>query len=40
MIHGGHGVSQKNLKGRMLLEFCMEDELCVSNTKSKCKKGR
>ena len=25
-VHGGHGVHQKNLEGRMLLEFCLEKE--------------
>ena len=30
-VHGGFGVGQRNLEGRLLLEFCME-ELCVSNT--------
>ena len=29
--HGGYGVGQRNLVGRMLLEFCLEKELCVSN---------
>ena len=28
-VHGGHGVCQRNLKGIMLLEFCLEKELCV-----------
>ena len=31
-VHGGKGVGQRNLEGRMLLEFCLEKELCVSNT--------
>ena len=31
-VHGGYGVGQKNLEGRMLLEFCLEKELCASNT--------
>ena len=31
-IVGVHIVGQKNLKGNMLLEFCLEKELCVSNT--------
>ena len=31
-VHGGNGVGQRNLEGRMLLEFCLEKELCVSNT--------
>ena len=31
-MHGGYGVGQRNLEGRMLLEFCLEKELCVSNT--------
>ena len=30
--NGGYGVGQRNLEGRMLLEFCLEKELCVSNT--------
>ena len=29
--HGGYGVGQRNLEGRMLLEYCLEKELCVSN---------
>ena len=31
-MHGGHCVGQRNLDGRMLLEFCLEKGLCVSNT--------
>ena len=31
-VHGGYGVCQRNLEGIMLLEFCLEKELCVSNT--------
>ena len=31
-VHRGLGVGQSNLEGRMLLEFCLEKELCVSNT--------
>ena len=23
-LHGGYGVGQRNLEGRMLLEFCLE----------------
>ena len=34
-VHGGYGIGQRNLEGRMLLEFCLEKELCVSNTWSK-----
>ena len=34
-VHGGYGVGQRNLEGRMLLQFCMEKELCASNTWSK-----
>ena len=34
-VHGGYGVGQRNLEGRMLLEFCLEKELCVSNAWSK-----
>ena len=28
-VHGGFDVDQRNLEGRMLLEFCLEKELCV-----------
>ena len=31
-VHGGYGVGQWNLEGRMLLESCLEKALCVSNT--------
>ena len=31
-VCGGYGVGQRNLEGRMLLEFCLEKELCVSYT--------
>ena len=31
-VHGGYGVGQRNLEERMSLEFCLEKELCVSNT--------
>ena len=31
-IDGGHGVDQGNSEGRMLLGFCLEKELCVTNT--------
>ena len=31
-VHGGYGVGQRNLEGALLLEFCLEKELCVSNT--------
>ena len=31
-VHAGYGVGQRNLEGRMLLEFCLEKELRVSNT--------
>ena len=29
---GGYGVGQRNFEGRMLLEFYLGKELCVSNT--------
>ena len=29
-VHGGYSVGQRNLEGRMLLEFCLEKALCVS----------
>ena len=28
-VHGGYGVGQRSLEGRMLLEFCLAKELCV-----------
>ena len=31
-VHGGYGISRSNLEGRMLFEFSLEMELCVSNT--------
>ena len=31
-VHGGYGVGKRNLEGRMILEFCLEKGLCVSNT--------
>ena len=31
-VHGGYGIGQKNLEGRILIEFCLEKKLCVSNT--------
>ena len=31
-VQGGYGVGLRSLKERMLLEFCLEKELCVSNT--------
>ena len=31
-VHGRYGVGQRNLDYRMLLEFCLVKELCVSNT--------
>ena len=31
-VHVGYGVDQRSFEGRMLLEFCLERELCLSNT--------
>ena len=31
-LHRGYCVGHRNLEGRMLLEFCLENKLCVSNT--------
>jgi len=31
-VHGGNGIGERNAEGRMLLEFCDENELCVANT--------
>ena len=30
-VHGGYCVGQRNLEGRILLEFCLEKELCMSS---------
>ena len=29
-VPGGIGIGQRNLEGRLLVEFCLENELCVS----------
>ena len=34
-VHGEYGISHRKFKGRMLLEFCLEKELCMSNIWSK-----
>ena len=39
-VHGGYGVGLRNLEGRMLLQFCFEKELCVSNTWLKREENR
>ena len=39
-VHGWYGVGQRNLEGRMLLEFCLEKELCESNRWSKREEKR
>ena len=31
-MHGWYGIGQRNLEGRMLLEFCLDKKLYVSNT--------
>ena len=31
-VHGGFGIGERNLEGKMLLEFCDEKEMCVANT--------
>ena len=31
-VHGGSGNGERNVGGKMLLEFCVEKELCVANT--------
>ena len=30
-VHGVYGVGHRNLEGRMSLEFCLWEELCVSS---------
>ena len=39
-VHGGYGVGQRNLEGRMLLEFCLEKELCVPMSLSRREEKR
>ena len=39
-VYGGYGVGQRNSEGRMLLECCLENELCVSNIWSKREEKR
>ena len=31
-VHGGNGIWERNVEGKMFLEFCDEKELCVANT--------
>ena len=31
-VHGGNGIGERNVEGKMLLEFCKGKELCVANT--------
>ena len=31
-VHGGNGIGERNVEGKMLLKFCDEKELCVANT--------
>ena len=38
--HREYGIEQKDFGGRMLLEFCLDKELCVSDTWSKREKNR
>ena len=30
--YGGYAIKKRNVKGRMLLDFCVQRELCVTNT--------
>ena len=39
-VDGGFGVGQRNLEGKMLLEFCLKNELCVSTTCLKREESR
>ena len=38
-VHGGLNVGERNVKGRLLLEFCDGKDLCVANTWFKKKKN-
>ena len=31
-VHGGNGLGERNVEGKMFLEFCYEKELSVANT--------
>ena len=31
-VHGGFGIGKRNLEGRLLLEFCVEKDLCVGKS--------
>ena len=31
-IHGGYGIGKRIVEGKMLLDFCVQKELCVANT--------
>ena len=41
-FHGGYDIGRRSLEGGTSLEFCLEKELCVSNTwfKREEKRGR
>ena len=39
-VHGGFGIVKRNLEGRLLLEFCVEKDLCVGNSWFKKKDSR
>ena len=30
-IHGGYGIGKRNVEGKMLLDLCVQKELCVAN---------
>ena len=38
--HGGFGIGKRNLERRLLLEFCVEKDLCVGNSCFKKKNSR
>ena len=31
-MHGGNGIGERNMEGKLLLEFCDEKELCLAYT--------
>ena len=31
-VHGGFEIGKRNVEGRLLLEFCVEKSMCVSNS--------
>ena len=39
-VHGGFGISKRNVEGRLQLKFCVEKSMCVGNSWFKKKDNR